>query len=492
MLLVQLKRLTKHSAIYGLGALVPRFIGLLLLPLYTRYLSPREYGVVETLLAASALAVMVLRGGISAGFFRYFFDANNAEQRLRLTRTAFWATLAIASIGLTLMTALAKPISLALFGTGRWAGVVRAAGIGVWVQLNYEQMTALFRVRERSTAFAGATLVNTIVTASASVVLVIALDLGPVGVVLGTATGSLVVLVGLFAVERFPLAPLFDRALFNQMNRFGLPLLPSGILLWATYFSDRLLLTKLAGVADVGRYSIAARIASGVLIFLTGFRTAWTAFAYSIEDEGEAKRTYAHVLTYVGLISFWLATGLSVLSPWIVHALTRPAFYEASRAVAPLAFAGAASALYTVVSIGTGRAKRTQRVWLVALVGATVDIALNFLLIPTFGIVGAATASITAYVVMFLAMAWYGQRIYPVPYQWRRIAVLAIVAIGITVIAKLTRLPLAVAVTLALLYPAFLMPLGFYLPEEAHALAELTARIGIGTRQRPRSGDQAS
>jgi hypothetical protein len=89
-------------------------------------------------------------------------------------------------------------------------------------------------------------------------------------------------------------------------------------------------------------------------------------------------------------------------------------------------------------------------------------------------------------------MSWFGQRIYPVPYQWRRIAALAATAVVLTAIAKLIDLPLVVAAALALLYPAFLGITRFYLPEERRALIGLMERAGILARNRPRSGDQAS
>ena len=78
----QLRRLGKHSAIYGLGGLVSRILAVLLLPLYTSYLTPADYGRVETLVALSAILVMVLRAGISTAFFRFYFDSPEPADRV--------------------------------------------------------------------------------------------------------------------------------------------------------------------------------------------------------------------------------------------------------------------------------------------------------------------------------------------------------------------------------------------------------------------------
>jgi hypothetical protein len=106
----------------------------------------------------------------------------------------------------------------------------------------------------------------------------------------------------------------------------------------------RFFLVKLADAHEVGLYSIGVRIASAVVLLLTAFRTAWPAFAYSIEDDAEARRTYGFVLTYLIAVVSWLSLTLGLLAPWIVRLLTTPSFYDGERVVAPLAFAGAAQA----------------------------------------------------------------------------------------------------------------------------------------------------
>jgi O-antigen/teichoic acid export membrane protein len=471
----QIKRLARHSAIYGLGGIVSRILAVFLLPLYTRYLRPSDYGAIETLLALSAVLVTVLRLGISSAFFRFYFDAKTDEERVTVVRTSFWFTMASATLGLVAGVVLASPISHVLFGTGDRAGLVRAAFVGLWAQMNYEQLTSLFRVEERSVGFVLATLANLLVTVGATVVLVVGLHHRALGVVVGNFTGTLAVWAVLLAYRRFQLGLQFDRGLFRQMNRFGLPLVPSALALWAVNFIDRLFLVKLSSVREVGLYSIGVRVSSAIVLLLTAFRTAWPAFAYSIEDDEEARHTYGYVLTYLVLVSSWLALALGLLSPWIVHLLTTPAFYPASRVVAPLSFAAVAFAGYIVMAIGVGRARRTQFNWVVTGIGAAVNVGLNIALIPPYGMMGAAIATVAAYAVMFLGMIVNAQSVYRVPYQWRRVATAAGVAVALTVLGKLLHAPLGLAIALTALYPLALLPLGFYLPAERQRLRRLLA-----------------
>src|ERR671930_2703525 len=142
MLSRELNRLAKHTAIYGLGGLVSRLLAVLLLPLYTHYLSGRDYGRVETLTALTAVLVTLLRLGISSAFFRFYFDSTDPGRRTLVVRTSFWFTMASATTGLAAGFALASPIASALSLGSDQEWLVRAAFVGLWAQMNYEQLTS--------------------------------------------------------------------------------------------------------------------------------------------------------------------------------------------------------------------------------------------------------------------------------------------------------------------------------------------------------------
>ena len=148
------------------------------------------------------------------------------------------------------------------------------------------------------------------------------------------------------------------------MNRFGIPLVPAALALIVVNFSDRFFLVHLDGLGG-GRAATRSAFASRPRWCSCSppSGSAWPAFAYSIEDDAEAKRTYSFVLTYLVLIASWLALALGLLAPWLVRLLTQPQFYAGQRVVPLLAFGVVAYAAYIVMAIGVGRAKRTQFNW---------------------------------------------------------------------------------------------------------------------------------
>jgi O-antigen/teichoic acid export membrane protein len=472
-LAAELRRLGKHSAIYGLGGLVSRILATLLLPLYTHYLPTSAYGRVETITAATAVLAIVLQLGISSAFFRFYFDAKEDAGRLTVVRTSFWFTMGTSTLGLVLGLVFASPVShwLAL---GHDPQLVRAGAVGLWAQTNYNQLTSLFRVEQRSVQYAIASVANVLITVAAMVVFVAVFHWGSVGLVVGNFTGTLVVYAALVAYRSEQLGFEFDRHLFRGMQHFGMPLVPSALALWAINFIDRAFVGWYKGQGEVGVYSAALKVAGVITFVMVAFRTAWPAFAYSIEDEKDAKRTYSYVLTYLLTFAAWVSLALGALAPWIVALLTsRPGYLRAEKGVALLAFAGAVYAGYTVLAIGSGRARKTQFNWVVTGLGAAANVALNFWLIPAYGMVGASISTAAAYVVLFVGMMLYTRRVYPVPYQWRRVLTSLGVAIGLTVAARAGHLALAPSALLVLAYPLVLALAGFYLPAERRRLRRL-------------------
>jgi O-antigen/teichoic acid export membrane protein len=472
----QIKRLGRHSVIYGLGGLVSRILAVLLLPLYTHYLGPRGFGKIETVVALTTVLVIVLRFGISSAFFRFYFDTKDEAQRRLVVRTSFWFTMTMATAGLVVGCILATPIAHGLkLGDDPW--LVRAAFVGLWAQMNYEQLTSLFRVEERSTSFVAASLANVLITVGITVLLVVGLHKGPTGAVVGNFVGTLCVYFVLLGYRRYQLGPEFSRELFREMNRFGMPLVPSALALWAINFIDRIFIAQYKGQAEVGVYSVAVRISSAIVFLMIAFRLAWPAFAYSIEDDREARRTYSFVLTYLLFVCSWISLALGVLAPWLVSWLARGSgFHRAADAVALLAFASTAYAGYTVVAIGIGRARQTQFNWVVSGAAAAVNVVLNVILIPPYGMIGAAISTAAAYLVLFGGMVLNSARVYPVAYQWRRVLILVGTAICLTVLGSVLDVPLGVAIVIALSYPLVLLPLGFYLPEELRQAKRLRAK----------------
>ena len=464
----ELKRLGTQSAIYGLGGIVSRLVAVFLLPVYTVYLGRVGFGKIEAIVALTSVLVIVLRLGITSAFFRFYFDSEDEAHRTLVVRTSFWFTMGMATLGLAVGGIAAHPIARAMHLGDPW--LVRAGFVGLWAQMNYAQLTSLFRVEERPVQFAIASVANVLITIGSTIALVIGAHKGAIGAVIGNFIGTLTVYLVLLAYRRYQLGFQFDRSLLRAMNRFGLPLVPAALALWAINLIDRFFIFGFKGQAENGVYSLAVRISSVIIFAMTAFQLAWPAFAYSIKDDREARRTYSYVLTYLLFVTCWIALALGALAPWIVRLFDpHHHFGRSAEAVPLLCFATAAYSGYSVLAIGIGRMRQTQFNWVVSGFAAVVNVVLNLILIPPYGMIGAAIATLAAYVALFVGMWLRSRRVYAVPYQWRRIVTLTAVAVALTVVGRVVgSLPLAIILIVA--YPFVLALLGFYLPAERSRL----------------------
>jgi O-antigen/teichoic acid export membrane protein len=474
----QIGRLAKQSLVYGVGGIISRFVAIFLLRVYTHYVGPSSYGVLALLLAAEAAMVILLRAGIQNAYFRFYYLTDDPIKRRTVVRTSFWYTMVAATVGMVLGLTFAPQIASALGIGHSQIYLVRAASIFLWCDMNYQQQTALFRVEQRAVSYAIASVSNVFITISATVSLVVVFHQGALGLIVGNFTGTLCVYAALLVYRARMLGFEFDRKLYRAMEHFGLPLLPSALALWATKLSDRFFINHFLGPHAVGVYSFGVQIASMLVLAITAFQLAWPAFAYSIKDDDEARGTYAYVLTYFTYLMTWMAVGVSLLAPFLGNILAgRPSYRHGAYYVPVLAFGTVAFAAYSVVVISIGRIRKTGANWIITGAGALIDVALNLILIPRVGAIGAAIALLGAYSFMFVAMSWHAQRLFPVPYQWRRLATLVGAGAALVVAGKLISISTPLALAFAAAYPVLLFLLAFYSASERKQMARLARRI---------------
>lgn len=420
-----LRRLATTGAAYTASSILSKLIAVFLLPLYTAYLSPSDYGAAEVLLAAVVAASIVIRFGVIEAILRFFHLAGERPDRVVATGFAslFWTATAGAAVGL----ALAEPISEALLERSD-PGLARLAVLGLWTLTLWEYALTLLRLDERARAYFTITVVNVLVTIPFTVWLVVGERLGAEGILLGTfATGAFFLGVRLWE-ERRRLSFVPDLPLLRRMLRFGLPTMPAELTLYSLSFIDRVLIVRLAGLAEAGLYALAIKFAQGINVLARGLQLAFPPLAYSIADDEEARRAYSLVFTWFTALLAFAVAGLWLLSRWIVELLAAPGFFEAHEAVGLLATGVALYALYLVLVVILGRTGRTELSFPATAAGTVVNIALNVALIPPLGIVGAGIALVASYAVVLVAIYVFTQRLFPVRYEWGRLALL----VGIT------------------------------------------------------------
>jgi O-antigen/teichoic acid export membrane protein len=470
-----LRRLATTGAAYTAASILSKVIAVALLPLYTRYLSPADYGAAEVMFAAVVSASIIVRFGLIEAVLRFYYQDD--EQPREVVASSFAALFWASTIAALILLPFAGPLSEALLDRPA-AELARISIAGLWVLTMSEFLLTLFRLEERARAYFVTTILNVLATIAATVVLVVGLDDGARGLLLASyGVGAATVLV-LIALQWRSLSLRFDRALLRRLFRFGLPTMPAEVSLYALNFVDRIIIVRSVGLAEAGLYSLAVKFAQAVNVIVRGFQLAWPPLAYSIRDDGEARRAYATIVTLFVAGCAFVVTGMWLFSRWIVRLLAAPEFFASYKAVGLISTAVTLYALYLVLVVILGRTGRTEFNLPATLAALVANVALNLLLVPSLGIVGAGLALVASYVVVLVLMYAFTQRLFPVPYEWGRLAKVTLAAAALVGLGELVMPTSGLAgflgrAALLAAYPLALYAGRFFTPGERAWLSRL-------------------
>jgi O-antigen/teichoic acid export membrane protein len=420
-MLSYLRRLATTGFAYTAASVFSKVIAVLLLPIYTALLDPSEYGKAEVLFGGVVAASIIVRFGVIEALLRFYYLRTERGEAVVATGFAaiFWATTA----GALILLPFADPIADTLKSE---ADLVRIAIGGLWILTLYEYLVTLFRLDERAKAYFTFSFIHVLAAIPLTLILIAGFDEGARGLLLGSYASGIPFVVWLLYSERRRLALIPDRALLRRMFRFGLPTMPAELSLYSLSFVDRVIIVSLIGNAEAGLYALAFKFSQGIQIFVRGFQLAWPPLAYSITDDEEAKRVYAVVLTAFTALCGVIVVGMWLEARWIVRLLAAPDYFDAYKAIGLLALGAALYGIYLALLVVLGRTGRTEFNLPATLAALVANIGLNLWLVPDYGIVGAGVALVVSYAISLVLMLAFTQRLFPVPWQWGRLAVIFI------------------------------------------------------------------
>jgi O-antigen/teichoic acid export membrane protein len=436
-----LKRLLGALGAYQIASILQKLLAVFLLPVYTGRIAPAGYGIVETLATFVIFVSIVARFGIIESFLRYYFIDEDPARRDALVRRSVLFLMATTTVAAIVLVIPAGSLSH-LVTSEHVPAAFRWSVLGIWSFTNLELAQAVLRVDERLRAYAVVNSINVVVTVAASLVLVVGLNKGYEGLLIANYGTSTLVLFGLWwhlrhRVIWIPPTPIHAES-FRTLFRFGLPTVPAEASVYALSVLDRQYIVHSQGTAAAGRYAIAIKVAGAIAFIVTAFQYAWPPLAYSITDDGQAARLYSLVTTYYVLITGWVVAGLALEDRFIIRVLTpHPGYFGSYRAIPWVSLGWAMYGLWVVLLVVAGRAKITSRNFPAALVGLVVNVLLLIVLVPRYGIAGGGIALCGAYVAMLGVMHLLIRRAFPVSFEWRRLAQLAVVMGGLAVAGDL-------------------------------------------------------
>ena len=419
----QLKKLGRHTVVYTAGIIIGKVASFLMLPVYTRYLTPADYGVLELLGMTIDVIGMITGIGLVAGVFKFYSAEENRAAKKAVMSTAALGVIALATATTVVGQALAPELTKLIFGSEANLLFLRLYFVLFFLQ-NFEYVPfLLMRAENRSVLFVTINALKLVSMLSLNVFFVVYLRMGIEGVLAGGIITSAAVTVGLtvYLIRRVGIG--FSTEKFRQMLTFGSPMVLWSLASFILVFSDRFFLNHYTDTSTVGIYSLAYKFAF-VLSALAyePFQMIWDVQRFQIAKRPDAQELYSRVFLYMNVILGGVGLALSLFVKDFLYVMSDHAFLPAYRLVPLLIAAQVVFSWAGFWNLGLYISGRTKVMASGAGVLVSITLILNYMLIPWFGIYGAAWATLVAYATRFLWIYHFAQRYYPIRYDWKDIA----------------------------------------------------------------------
>lgn len=432
---VLLRKLATSSGIYALSSIAVPLVSLVLAPFLTHHLSLSDYGALAITNTAIGLAAGITQLGLSSAFFRAYGYDYSAERDRRGVVATVTALLCLISIPATVVVAMMAPqLANLLFGHSS-LGIYISLACGVVLLQNLTVPgLAWLRAESRPLFYSLLSISNLVVTLLGTIFLVGVLNGGVPGAIIANGLGyaCIVICTIPFIVLRTGIKIRVDIA--KNLLAFGLPLVVNFISYWVLQLLDRYLLSLFASLAETAKYTVAYSLGSVMsVVIIAPFTLAWPTMMFAIAKRKDASQVFRLVFRWLSMLLLFAAFGFSLVATFILDWLFPVAYRSVAYVIPIVAESLVFYGLYFVFMAGANIQRKT---WLAAVfttIAAVVNVALNLVLIPLYGAMGAATATLIAYIVLALAAYIANRWLYPIPFEIGRFTVALLVGVGLYV-----------------------------------------------------------
>lgn len=463
-----------------------RGLGFMLLPVYTRYLSPAEYGIVALTVTCTVVLGMLYPLGLRGAISRTYYEGGTVEERKERVGTLWIAMILFAVTSALVLDRAGPSLAAAVLPEVPFHPFLRLA---VWTALlGVLGLTplVLLQAQERARAYVLLTLWTALTTTAITVWLVVSGG-GARGYLQGALIGAALAAIPYLALTIGQIRPVFRLSILLPALAFGLPLVPHALAGWALEMSDRAILTRFLPLHDVGLYSLGYQLGAAMGLVTAAFNAAWVPFLFgTLKNEGEAAHPkLARLVTYYAVALCFIGLGWSLLVEHAIRLIAGPEFREAYR-ITPWVVGGYVLAgLYLIPTNLLFWRQRTRVIPLVTLTAGAVNVGLNLWLVPRYGAIAAAWSTLAAYAILLILTWWSADRLHPFPYEYHRIGLMAGLALALFLAGCLipfpsTAIEIAGRVLLWIAFPLGLIAVGTLDKREVGALAGLLRGPWLG------------
>jgi len=432
-MLDKIKTLSKQTLVYGTSTIIGRFLNFLLVPFYTNKFHPGEYGIITLIYAYIAMLNIFYTLGFESGYFKFASTLEVGTPKQNFTIP--FVTILLNSIFLSAIILIFSTPITTLIGLHNFENnyVIYSAFILFFDALVWVPFASL-RLHNKAGKFVTVKMINIGINVGLNFVLVLGFRMGLIAVFISNLVASIVTFL-LLTPEIFRnLSFLYNKKLFNELWRFSLPYVPAGLASILVLVVNRPIMQFLTDENTVGIFQANLRLGIVMVLLCQMFEYAWRPFFLNNAKEPNAKEIFSKVLTvFVGfasciliVTSFFIREIVNIPMPSGKHLIGTE--YQAGVYIVPIIlFSYLFNGIYINFMAGIYIEKKTKFLPFITGLGALINVAFNFILIPKYGLYGAAIATFFSYISMAIYIYFVSQKFYPVKYDMNRVLLINLV-----------------------------------------------------------------
>lgn len=394
------KLLIENFLIYGLGGVIGRIVPFIMLPVIT-YLLPNEtyFGINDLFTTVSSLFCIVGLLGMSDTAFRFFFDKEDLDYKKSVCSTAFAIAMCVTGISVMVLLLSGKLISRNVYGSREYYYLIIFNTFSI-IASNLSVMTATpTRMRNKRKTYLIINFIGAIVTYLAAILLILNgwyLSALPLASIFSAITVSAV----FWHLNKEWFCIRFIRKDFTGcFIKFGIPLMPQQLMYSVINSSDKLMIAAMLGQSFNGIYAVGSKFGHISQLIYTAFAGGWLYYRYATMNAPDQVQNISKIFEILGIVSFSSFMGSCLLSKWVISFLFRDIYYDSFIVIPYLFLAPLVQMLFQIMAGQFTIIKKTWPNLVFLIIGAAMNVLLNFLLIPGLGIEGAAIATLAGYIV---------------------------------------------------------------------------------------------
>ncbi|OGU56391.1 MAG: hypothetical protein A2V66_06115 [Ignavibacteria bacterium RBG_13_36_8] len=478
-MLGKLKHLLKHSVIYGISPIATKAIGVILLPLYTSYISLAEFGVLGLIDITIYISIELLNLGLSQALVML----NNSDEYSSQNKSIFFTIFSTSSMICLLFIAIAEfmlPVVSQWFSDpARYHLLLQLSIYVIVLRILNNVLLNKLRADENSITYTALSLSKVVLVLGFAIFFVAFKGMQIEGVLYAYIISEGAVLIVLFPLSIKNMEFHFSKKILGAAAKFGVPLILSAIAMLLLNLSDRYIIGYFLGKESVGLYDLGYRVAGVLNMFvIVPFSMTLMPIAYKMYNTEGDKRYYSKIMTYFAFALVWIGLGLSLFSKEIIKIFAlNTSYWPAFQVIPIVTLAYVFYGLRIVSDLGMYLTKNTKPVAIMTVGTAALNIILNIILIPLFGMIIAAYTTLFTFGLLYVISYYFSGRYYPIPYEIRKVLTIVILgALLYSVILLINEsafvIRLLIKGLILIIFPFALYILKFYEPIELSRLKE--------------------